>query len=75
MRNGKKVDESLEDPLVFRWKAGEVIKGWDLGLQGMKVGGRRRLVVPPVLGYGKSQTGDIPPNSTLLFDVELKDVY
>ena len=55
--------------ISFRLGRGEVIKGWDIGVQGMKVGGRRRIIVPPSAGYGPRATGDIPPNSTLCFDV------
>jgi peptidylprolyl isomerase len=78
---GKLEDGTLFDssynrgtPFEFHLGAGEVIKGWDVGLLGMKVGGRRVLTIPPELGYGDSQAGKIPPNSTLKFTVELLDV-
>ncbi len=61
-------------PFTFRVGAGEVIQGWDQGLLGMKVGGVRRLIVPPELGYGDRDTGPIPPNSTLYFEIELLGV-
>lgn len=58
-------------PLAFAVGAGDVIKGWDVGVKGMKVGGKRVLLVPPAFGYGDKQAGEIPANSTLVFEVEL----
>ncbi len=74
---GAKFDSSKDrnDPFGFSLGAGMVIRGWDEGVQGMKVGGTRRLVIPPQLGYGaRGAGGVIPPNATLLFEVELLGV-
>lgn len=78
LTNGKKFDSSVGTgkPFQFTIGEGQVIKGWDEGIQGMKVGGKRQLRIPPELGYGTTGTpgGPIPPNATLIFDVRLVSV-
>ena len=73
LTNGKKFDSSLDrkEPFKFILGAGMVIKGWDQGVSGMKIGGKRKLTIPPSLGYGSQDMGEIPPNSTLVFEIEL----
>ena len=74
---GKKFDSSLDrgQPFKFDLGAGQVIQGWDEGFAGMKIGGKRTLIIPSEMGYGaRGAGGAIPPNATLIFDVELLDV-
>ena len=75
--DGTKFDSSKDrnNPFSFRLGAGHVIKGWDEGVEGMKIGGARKLVIPSELGYGARGAGStIPPNATLIFEVELLDL-
>ena len=74
LEDGTKFDSSLNPgrtPFRFTVGAGQVIKGWDEGLIGMKVGGKRKLTIPPELGYGSRDNGPIPANSTLIFEIDL----
>ncbi|SVC95541.1 uncharacterized protein METZ01_LOCUS348395, partial [marine metagenome] len=74
LTNGTKFDSSLNSgrsPFRFTVGAGQVIQGWDQGIPGMKVGGKRKLTIPPSMGYGNQNMGAIPPNSTLIFEVDL----
>lgn len=75
LEHGAQFDSSAgRSPFSFQLGAGQVIKGWDDGVQGMKVGGKRTLIVPASMGYGEGGAGPIPPNASLIFDVELLDV-
>ncbi len=76
LQNGKQFDSSYDRGTPFETKigVGQVIPGWDQGIPGMKVGGIRKLIIPPNLGYGSQSIGTIPPNSTLIFQVELLQI-
>ncbi len=77
LTNGTKFDSSVDrsQPFEFKLGAGQVIRGWDEGVKGMRAGGKRKLTIPPELGYGERGAGaSIPPNSTLVFEVELLGV-
>ena len=78
LEDGSVFDSSLNpgrEPFTFTLGVGSVIKGWDLGVKGMKVGGKRKLTIPPELGYGDQGAGDvIPPGATLIFEVDLLEV-
>lgn len=76
LENGQKFDSSLDrgQPIEFKLGVGQVIPGWDEGLEGVKVGGKRKLIIPSDLAYGPRKVGTIPANSTLIFEVELMGV-
>lgn len=76
LENGAKFDSSVDrgQPFTFSLGAGDVIEGWDKGIVGMKEGGKRKLTIPPSMGYGNQAVGEIPANSTLIFEVDLLKV-
>lgn len=78
LTDGSEFDSSIYsgEPISFNLGTGEVIRGWDEGIQGMQVGGKRKLTIPPELGYGGMGAGNvIPPDATLIFEVELMGIY
>ncbi|MBI2011963.1 FKBP-type peptidyl-prolyl cis-trans isomerase [Candidatus Daviesbacteria bacterium] len=76
LEDGTKFDSSLDKGVPFETQigVGNVIKGWDIGILGMKVGGKRKLIIPSSMAYGESGSGSIPPNSNLIFEVELLEI-
>lgn len=78
LEDGTRFDTSRQGdrgPFAFRVGTGNVIRGWHQGLPGLRVGGMRRLIIPPDLAYGATGTGPIPPNATLIFDIELMRIF
>jgi len=75
LKDGTKFDSSRDrnQPFTFTIGKGQVIKGWEEGIMGMRIGGKRMLIIPSELGYGSGGAGEIPANSTLIFEVELLD--
>jgi peptidylprolyl isomerase len=73
LADGRKLDSTFDrgQPFTFVLGAAQVIKGWDEGVTGMKVGGKRKLIVPPELGYGKGGAGVVPPDAVMIFEIEL----
>lgn len=76
LEDGTEFDSSYNRGKPFRTRigAGEVIEGWDIGVLGMKIGGKRKLTIPPQLAYKDQEVGEIPPNSTLIFELELLEI-